>query len=409
VKSNFYLKCFLSLLSAFLIVWLASRRTFHNDTISSPFLSIALLSVLLFLLRTRCSWREVGAVLVLGLALAFLDVRFLGYRAAWPVWPFFFGLASLAVLASRLAWSERTSRRLAVCTLVPVFLFVASEWCADYFLAWTKRVHPMVLDLYSFDASLHVQTPFVAGRLFEQWSYFRFVSFCFYAGLPLVIGLAFAGSLMRDRRNALPAFLALFLTGPVGALFYDPFPPLGPVHIFRESFPRRPLGIEQALRLVLQGIPGQGARNAMPSLHAAWVFLALWYSWGLAKESLPPYSFSLPLCHSWARGALLRRSVVAVPFTVFIVALANLLAGRERHQQYLPFLTGLSMTGLWFLALRHATRAFWVSPVVPWLCCGLALAVCFIAARKLAMPQCEPEFKPYAPECPTPEMKIREA
>ena len=52
VKSNFYLKCFLSLLSAFLIVWLASRRTFYNDTISSPFLSIALLSVLLILLRT---------------------------------------------------------------------------------------------------------------------------------------------------------------------------------------------------------------------------------------------------------------------------------------------------------------------------------------------------------------------
>jgi hypothetical protein len=33
-------------------VRLASRRTFCNDTISSPFLSIALLSVLLILLRT---------------------------------------------------------------------------------------------------------------------------------------------------------------------------------------------------------------------------------------------------------------------------------------------------------------------------------------------------------------------
>ena len=89
--------------------------------------------------------------------------------------------------------------------------------------------------------------------------------------------------------------------------------------------------------------------------------------------------------------------VVAVLFSVFLVALANFLAGRERHPLYFPFLTGLSMTGLWFLALRRAARAFWVSPVVPWLCCGVTLAVCFIAARKLATPQCEPEFKPFAP------------
>jgi PAP2 superfamily len=413
VRSNVYLKCILSLFSVVLVVWLASRHAFYSDTISSPFLGIALLSVFLILLRTRFSLLEIGGVFVLVMVLAFFDLRLLGYRAAWPVGASFAGLAGLAVLASRAIWSEGSKRRLAVFALVPAFLFVASEWCADYFLAWTKQAHPNVLDLYlySFDASLHVQIPFVVGRLFQQSFYFGVVSFLFYLGLPLAIGLAFAGCLMRDRRNALSAFLAFLLTGPIGGLLYNLFPALGPVHIFKQSFPWHPLTIEQASRLALQAVPGEGARNAMPSLHAAWVFLVLWYSWNLSmvEKIVAGLIVFFTLCATVGLGEhYFVDLVVAVPFSLFIVALASLLAGRDRRSLWLPLLVGLGVTGIWFVALRTAIRVFWLSPVIPWLSCVLTLLACFLAVRKLADLVSEPAFEPFVPQCPA-RVKAREA
>lgn len=412
--SNFYLKCCLSLLSIAVIVWLASHHVFYSDTISSPFLGIALLSVFLIQLRTRFSWAEVGLVLVLVFILAVLDLSFLGYPAAWPVWTSFLGVGSLAVLAGRAIWSEGSERRLAIFTAAPAFLFVASEWCADYFLAWTKQAHPKVLDLflYSFDASLHVQIPFVVGRLFQQSFYFGVISFLFYVGLPLAIGLTFAGCLMNDRRNALPAFLAFLLTGPIGGFFYNLFPALGPVHIFKQAFPWHPLTIEEASRLALQGIPGEGARNAMPSLHATWVFLVFWYSWRLSRvERIVAGLFVFfTLCAAVGLGEhYFVDLIVAVPFSLFILALANLAAGCNRGRLYVPLVVGLSTTGAWFLVLRHAIRFFWISPVIPWLACGLTLAVCFLAGRKLREPGAEPQLEAFAGQCAAPEMKAREA
>ena len=414
MKSSFYLKCGLSLLSMMFIVCLASRHSFYNDTISSPFLGVALLSVFLILVRTRFSWLEIGGVLVLVSALALLDLRFLGYPAAWPVWASLLGLSSLAVLACRAIWSAGPDRGTTVFTVVPAFLFVASEWCADYFLAWTKQAHPKVLDLYlySFDASLHVQIPFAVGRLFQQSFYFGVVSFLFYVGLPLAIGLAFAGCLVRDRKNAFSAFLAFLLTGPIGGLLYNLFPALGPVHIFKQSFPWHPLTIEQASRLVLQAVPGEGARNAMPSLHATWAFLVLWYSWrlSLAERIAAGLFVFFTLCATVGLGEhYLIDLVVAVPFALFILASAALLAEGDFRRLYLPLIVGGGVTGAWFVALRHAIRVFWVSPLIPWLSCALTLVVCCYAARKLSTPESYAACEPLVSQFPAPGMKTREA
>ena len=414
MKSSFYLKCGLSLLAMMFIVGLSSRHSFYNDTISSPFLGVALLSVFLILVRTRFSWLEIGGVLVLLSVLALLDLRFLGYPAAWPVWASLLGLSSLAVLACRAVWSAGPDRGLAVFTVVPAFLFVASEWCADYFLAWTKQTHPKVLDLYlySFDASLHVQIPFAVGRLFQQSFYFGVVSFLFYVGLPLAIGLTFAGCLVRDRKNAFSAFLAFLLTGPIGGLLYNLFPALGPVHIFKQSFPWHPLTIEQASRLVLQAVPGEGARNAMPSLHATWAFLVLWYSWrlSLAERIAAGLFLFFTLCATVGLGEhYFIDLVVAVPFALFILASAALLAKGDFRRLYLPLMVGGSVTGIWFVALRQAIRVFWVSPLIPWLSCALTLVVCCYAARKLSTPESHAACEPLVSQFPTPGMKTREA
>ena len=397
MKSAFYLRLALSFAAVYGLFWLAAWRTFFSQTLSSAFLAIALLSLLLILLRTRFSWAEVGAVIGLTLLLAALDLRVLGYRASWPVWPSFLGLASLYVMTLRVIWFEGEKRRLAIFTLLPSFLFVASEWCADYFLFWTEKASPKVFDLYlyAFDASLHVQIPFVVGRLFQRSYPFALISDLFYIGLPVAIGLTFAGCLMRDRRNALPAFIAFLSTGPVGAVFYNFFPALGPIHIFKADFPWHPLTIQQVPHLFLEAITGQGARNAMPSLHAAWIYLVFWYSrnLSLAEKVLAGLFVFFTLCGTLGTGEhYFIDLIAAVPFSLFILALTNLLVGQNRSRSFLLLALGLGMTALWLVLLRYAQHFFWSSPVVPWLACFLTLAIAALALRPFwkSMPEAAP-------------------
>jgi hypothetical protein len=104
----------------------------------------------------------------------------------------------------------------------------------------------------------------------------------FYIGLPFAIAIAYAGQVVRIRERAIPIFAALFLAGPFGILFYNLFPALGPLHIFVDRFPWHPLTTGQVRRLFLEPVPVPGLRNAIPSLHLAWVLLAFWYSRGLS-------------------------------------------------------------------------------------------------------------------------------
>lgn len=371
-----------------LVVWLAAWQVFFRDTLLSSFLAIAIVSLLLILLRTRLAWMEIAGVAGLTAVMALVDVKILGYPAKWQMWASFLGLASFIVLVLRVIWFKGAERRTALFTVVPAFLFVASEWCADYLLAWTQQAHPKVLDLYlySFDASLHVQIPFLMGQLFARAPWLMIVSILFYIGLPVAIGLTFAGCLVSDRRNALPAFLAFLLTGPVGALFYNLFPALGPVHIFRQSFPWHPLSIDQASRLHLDAVAAAGARNAIPSLHAAWIYLVFWYSrkLSLAERIVASLFVIFTLCATVGTGEhYFIDLVVAVPFSVFILTLSRWFSVQNRRALYLPLVTGLSITLAWFLALRYGISGFWISPVLSWGACAVTLAVSYRVLRPL--------------------------
>jgi PAP2 superfamily len=387
LNSENYLRLLRSIGTVACVLWLACWHSFYADTISSSFLSVALLSLLVILLRTRFSIAELSGVGVLVGVFAMLDLWWLRYPGGWQVWVSFLGLASLAVLALRVVWNDGENRRTAWFTLIPAFLFVASEWCADYFLAWTEHAHPKVLDLYlySFDASLYAQLPFLMGQLFAGSLFFAFTSLLFYLGLPLVIGLTFAGCVVTDKRIALSAFLAFFLTGPVGACFYNLLPAMGPVHIFERSFPWHPLSIEQASRLFLEPVAGHGARNAIPSLHAAWVFLALWYARKLSLvERIVAIMFAIfTLFATLGLGEhYFVDLVVALPFSLFMVSLGSLLAERDRRRMF-PLLMGLGITLLWFVALRFATRFFWISPVLPWLASLITVVLSIYGLRLL--------------------------
>jgi PAP2 superfamily len=371
-----------------LLLWIASRTTFYASTILSPFLGVALLSIFLILLRTRRDLRELGLVALLTGAQYCLDVRLLSYPFKWPVLISFVGISGLATLAVRVIWASGTDRRTGYLTLIPAFLFVASEWFADYFLVWGERVRPKTLDLYlySFDASLHIQPSFLMGQLFAKAHTFEAVSLLVYLALPAGIGLVFAGCVMQDRANAIPAVVSFLITGPVGACFYMMFPALGPVHIFLAKFPREPLTLDQVRHLFLEPIAVAGARNAMPSLHAAWIFLVFWYARKLSLlERIGAAAFVFfTLCATLGTGEhYFVDLVVAIPFTLTILGISQVISVRGGAAPWAAIGYGVGTTLVWFALLRYANQFFWASPFVPWLGCAGTLALGWHCARGL--------------------------
>jgi hypothetical protein len=303
-------------------------------------------------------------------------------------------MAALVVLALRAVWSRDSERRWDVLILCAAFLFVASEWSANYFLEWGELARPKTLDLYlySFDASLGIQPAIAVGQMFIRLPIFAILSQVIYLALPVAIGLAFAGCVIRNRENAIPALVAFLITGPVGACFYMMFPALGPTHILHGNFPWQPLTMEQAGRLFLEPIAVPGPRNAIPSLHAAWIFLVFWFARRLSiAEKIGAAIFVFfTLSATLGTGEhYFIDLVVAVPFSVFMLAVTQALCGKWKNSLWTPAIAGLGLTLLWFALLRYASRIFWVSPMISWTICAVTVLVCWRSVRPLWEPQDE--------------------
>jgi len=395
MKPATFLRSAISLALLFAICFLASDRSFFNSHIASPFFAAVLLSLYLVQLRTRVSLREQGGTFLLFAVLAAFEFRFLGYPATWPAWLSLLGLASAAILVLRFIWALDSERRLAALTLLPVIFILFSEWCAVTFLGWIEHSQPVVLDLYlySFDASTRLQLPFLVGQWFARFHGLLYACVTVYVCLVGIISLTYIGCLLRDVRVALSAFVAFMITGPIGVILYSFFPALGPRFIFAAQFPWHPLAAEQARRVLLEPIALAGPRNAMPSLHATWIFLVLWYARGLSgiERTAAALGVLLTLLAALGTGEhYFVDVVVAAPFTVMILALTNLLVGNNRPAQLLPFGLGLGGVTAWLLALRYLPHFFWRSPALPWLAYAVTFAVCFTAARGLSSPAPEP-------------------
>ena len=101
----------------------------------------------------------------------------------------------------------------------------------------------------------------------------RVTGLLFYIALAIPIAMVYVGRLPRLGEKAIPSFLAFLATGPIGVLFYNILPALGPAHLSGNHFPWSPLSVSQASRIFLEPVALAGAPNAIPSLHMAWVLL----------------------------------------------------------------------------------------------------------------------------------------
>jgi PAP2 superfamily len=368
-----------------IVLALALNADFYNSSMVDAFMAMALGGAMVTLLVIQPSWLNFAVAVAGALVLAGLDYRVMGFKPKFIVAFSFLGLSSLIVLGARTIWARTGDRLLLLYAFLPAILFVASEYMASTLLDFTEAMHPKTFDLflYSFDCSLHVQLSFLVGQIFSRHLWLRFAALVFYIALPLPLALVYAAQLRRESRKAFPVMLAFLLTGPLGVLYYNMVPATGPVHVFGPGFPWAPMSLLQARHLVLETIPIPGARNAIPSLHMAWVLLVWWNSKGLARGiraiALAFVAFTI-LATLGTGEHYFVDLVVAFPFALMVQALCLYSLPYKHGPRRVAFLFGAFTSLAWMALVSFATSLFWISPVIPW-----TLAVVTVSVSSLLL------------------------
>lgn len=363
---------------------LGSSSSFYNEALLDAFFGFALASVVILHLRVRPKWSDALLIVVIGCFFGVVDFGFLHYPPRVMAGISFLGLSSFLIMAIRAVWArDGGSARALLYAWVPAVLFVASDYFATTMLEWTGAAHPKTLDGYllSFDYSLRVPLIFIAGQLYALRPWLHNASLLAYVGLAIPIAVVYGSRLVRFNDRAFPTMLAFLITGPVGILFYNLFPACGPHALFQQNFPFHVLPIDQVQQLVIEPVAIEGPRNAIPSLHMAWVLLAWWYSRGLGwVERVVALTFlvftifaTLGTGEHW-----LVDLIVAFPFALFIQATCAYSVPWRESRRLSALAFGLLCTLGWLIALRYAPRLFWTSPIVPW-----ALAIGTVALTSI--------------------------
>ena len=379
-------KATLSAIAVGCTAYLVLSRTFYAEALIDAFFAFALASVVILHLRV-CPKLLDAALVASGTGImGLVCFGWLHYPRALMPWFSFAGLSSFLILAIRLIWARQ--RKLLGYAWVPAVLFVASEYFASTALAWTRVAHPRTFDIYllMFDASLHFQPAFLAGRIYASYPSLHNVSLLAYVALAMPITVVYGGRLARDAERAFPAMLAFLITGPLGILFYNLFPVSGPHNLFGTQFPFSPVPYAAMAHIVLEPVQIAGERNGLPSLHLAWTLLAWWYSRGLsrAERSIAFAFLALTAFATLGTGEhWLGDLVVAFPFALMIRAVCSYELSVRDARRRTAFLFGLLATLTWLVLLRYCTHLFWTSPMVPWSLIAGTIALTCIRQRIL--------------------------
>ena len=391
-------KAILTVLFLVFGIWLSTNRQFYTAALASAFFSFALANVIILHLRLVPKWLDAALILGGTILLSLIDIKILHFPRAVLIWLSFAGLTSVLVFGVRTIWAKEKDQKLLFLGFAPAFLFVASEYFAGNLLGWTADHHSLSLDLYlfSFDSSLGVQIPFLAGQLFSHWPWLRLVAVMFYLGLPIPIALIYAGRLLRYREKAIPSAVAFLAAGPIGIIFYNLFPAAGPVHVFAGMFPWHTLPMSQAVKLVAGPIPANGPPNAIPSLHMAWVLLAWWYSRGLSwweRSVALTFVFFTVLATLGTGEHYFIDLIVAFPYALLIESMCSYSLKFTDRRRSVAVVVGLICTLGWLDLLYGALHFFWISPVLPWSFCIATVAISLMAERNLQQPKTAPAIE----------------
>jgi hypothetical protein len=348
-------------------------RTGYDVGALNPFMWWVLLGVVIIHLRVHPSWLDAAFAAGAGALFSAFAFGYLHLEPAFAPVCCYLGLGSWTVLGLRAIWACAESR--ARFGFLPAFVaccfFVGFLYLAAPILYYAEQMLPKTLDLYlvSFDGSLGFQPSFLAGKYYWGFAWLRRLGILAYSGLPVALALAYVENLRARREQSASVGLGIFYLGLFGMFAYALFPATGPVHVFGGLFPDHPLGMNEARALPLSPIPVKGSRNAMPSLHMAWILWCWWCVRGL-KPWVKAVTLGFVVFTVFATLGTgehyLSDLVVAFPFTLMMLAAFSLSLPWNNAERVKALLAGLGATALWFVLLRYGQPLFWISPAVPW-------------------------------------------
>ena len=349
------------------------RAGIYDSFVDNPLSGWGMWGTFVVHMATRPRRKEIGATVLLGLALRLAYDAAIGEKGYpgywWIAMGTFLGLASLAVLAVqavRPATERRAMIRLAL-GVIAIFNYLGI--CLSFYVSFARLALPHKLDyfLYVFDGSLGFQPSFALGKFVRAHSAVFWLLAMVYNSLGLwfcVIYAVHARAHGKFRFSIVRLFIA---NAFIGFSLYFLFPAMGPKYAF-PLFPNLPPAVRPE-SVLLNGLP-----NAMPSLHFAGTVLIFWlarpWKWVRVVTGI--------VCALTAVATLgigehyLVDLVVALPYALAILALASNI--RERR---LPLLAGAAMVFAWLGMLR--TGAF--HPAVSWMLIILTAVACFRLER----------------------------
>jgi hypothetical protein len=308
-------------------------------SVFTTFLSITVLH-----LRIRHTFSEAGILALSTLVLIGVASRDGYFPPGISVTLTFLGIASLTILGIRTLWSSKSRRPVLSWGFIASLLLIGLGWVVPPALRWTAIANPNAFDLYlySFDGSLH---------------------------FPIVCTAVYGEYLVRNKKESFSVLGAFLLSGPIGIVFYNFFPALGPVYLFKSDFPLHSLSTNELMHLHLEPIALFGFPNAMPSLHMTWALLGLWYSrgaaWWVRLVAIVFLVFTV-LSTLGTGEHYLVDLVVAFPFALMVYGIFALSTPWQDPWRLRAILFGGAGTFLWLALLRFVSRFFWVSPLIPW-------------------------------------------
>ena len=358
-----------------------------------PFFATSIAGTFLIHMWTRPSRRECVLTATIGVLLA------AAYALWWPpairslssvtlacaAW---MGVASLLVNGVQGIRLEGPAREAKKALFAPTFLLAISSIVGAAALVLTSYLHPRTYDLflYSFDSNLGFQPSFLMGRLFAQQPPFAFVSRTIYAATPLAIALLYALQLTSARRPQINILWVFFGAGFSGLFLYHLFPATGPIFVFGSNFPFSPPLVD---RHVLEAIalPSDAPRNAMPSVHTAWVLLVWWNSrtrpaWVRVLAALF-LVFTLFATLGLGEHYLIDL-VVAVPFSVALQGAFSTGIPIHHPVRRAAWAAGAVVVALWLIALRIPGTVFQGSAMLSWGAITCTIVPFLILEQRLA-------------------------
>lgn len=401
-SSKSLIKPALSVVSVALILALVLSRTFYLHSMIAVFMAVAIAGILPMHLSVR-PLRDLLPVTLVAGALVAIQCRVLGIPPHFASSACIVGLSSGLVVAFHAIWTnDLHERRTMLYVLVPSFLLSFSDWTAATTLAWSEALHPKALDLflYKFDCSLGFEPSFLVGQWFHRWHWLHAVCLAIYVALPVPLGLVYGQKLKTKGKTAISVFWAFLVAGPIGVVFFNILPAMGPIHVF-PGFPHYPLTIDQARRLALDPVLLPGARNAIPSLHMVWVLLAWWNARDLSRwirGVAIVFVMGTALATLGLGEHYLIDLIVACPFALMIHA--TFLTTAPLQLRKTSAFAGVGATLAWFAMLSFDNRFFWTARAVPWLAVIATVAGASWLVYKLGTAQPEMAIEPSVNDAP---------